>query len=52
VTRDVTDVIAQLPAVIEALTGVDLQKLIKRIPQMQEESEGAQGGASPEEKGT
>ena len=52
VTRDVTDVIAQLPAVIEALTGVDLQKLIKRIPQMQEESEGAQSGASPEEKGT
>lgn len=35
VTRDVTDVISQLPAVIEALTGVDLQELIRRVPHLQ-----------------
>jgi len=52
VTRDVTDVIAQLPAVIEALTGVDLQKLVRRVPQLREEGEGAKSGASPKEKGT
>jgi len=51
VTRDVTDVISQLPAVIEALTGVDLQKLIKRVPQLREEAEGAKSAAAPEEKG-
>lgn len=34
VTRDVTDVIAQLPAVIEALTGLKLEELISRVPQM------------------
>jgi len=42
VTRDVTDVISQLPAVIEALTGVDLQKMIKRVPQLREEGEKAE----------
>jgi flotillin len=34
VTRDVTDIISQLPAVIEALTGVNLQELVKRVPQI------------------
>ncbi len=37
VTKDVTEVIAQLPAVIEALTGVDLQKVIKRVPLLSEQ---------------
>ncbi len=32
VTRDVADVIAQVPAVIEALTGVRLQDIIQRLP--------------------
>jgi len=32
VTRDVADVIAQVPAVIEALTGVRLQDIIQRVP--------------------
>lgn len=32
VTKDVTDIIAQLPPVIEGLTGVDMETLIKNIP--------------------
>ncbi len=32
VTRDVADIIAQVPAVIEALTGVKLSEIIQRIP--------------------
>jgi len=36
VTKDVTEVIAQLPAVIEALTGVNLQEVLKRVPQLGE----------------
>ncbi len=39
VTRDVTDVISQLPAVIEALTGVDLQELLQRVPQLRAQRE-------------
>ena len=34
VTKDVIDVIAQLPPAIEALTGLKLQELISRIPEM------------------
>jgi len=36
VTRDVTDVVAQLPAVIEALTGVKLEEMIERLPAIRE----------------
>ena len=32
VTRDVTDTIAQLPAVVEALTGINLMDLLKNLP--------------------
>jgi flotillin len=32
VTRDVADIIAQVPPVIEALSGVDLKDLISRLP--------------------
>jgi flotillin len=32
VTKDVADIIAQLPPVIEGLTGIDLETLIKNIP--------------------
>jgi flotillin len=32
VTRDVTETMAQLPAVIEALTGMDLIELLQRLP--------------------
>ncbi len=44
VTRDVTDVIAQLPAVIEALTGLKLEEVIKRVPQISQ----AQANPKPE----
>jgi len=40
VTKDVTEIIAQLPEVIDALTGVDLQKLIEAVPALKE----AKGG--------
>jgi len=36
ITKDVTNVIAQLPPVIEALTGMRLEDLIKRVPQLGE----------------
>ena len=32
VTRDVAEVIAQLPPIIEALTGVKLEELVRRVP--------------------
>ncbi|UCC81112.1 MAG: flotillin [Candidatus Zixiibacteriota bacterium] len=32
-TKQVADVLAQLPAVVESLSGVDLKKLIEKIPQ-------------------
>jgi len=33
ITKQVADVLAQLPAVVESLSGVDLKKLIEKIPQ-------------------
>jgi flotillin len=32
ITRDVTQVVAELPAVLEALTGLKFEELIKRVP--------------------
>jgi flotillin len=32
ITRDVTDVVAQIPAVIEALTGLNVMDLLKNLP--------------------
>ena len=40
-TKDVADIISQLPAVIEALTGVDLQELIRNVPQLREKQTAA-----------
>jgi flotillin len=42
VTRDVAQVIAQLPPVIESLTGVKLEDLIERIPGLKGKSSKAQ----------
>ncbi len=36
ITGDVAKVIAQLPAVVEALSGIDVQNLVKQIPGMSE----------------
>jgi flotillin len=40
VTRDVTDIIAQLPVVIESLTGISLIDLLKNLPAMREAAKG------------
>jgi len=32
ITRDVTNVVAELPAILEALTGVSLEDMAKRVP--------------------
>lgn len=39
VTRDVTDVIAQLPPLIQALSGVDLAELVKGLPELKKAKE-------------
>jgi flotillin len=36
ITRDVTDVVSELPAVLEALTGIKLDDLAKRVPGMKD----------------
>lgn len=32
--KDVTEIIAQLPPVVEALTGVKLEELLKHLPRL------------------
>ena len=34
ITKDVTDIIAQLPPVLESLTGMDLENLLKKLPEL------------------
>lgn len=46
VTRDVTDAMAQLPAVIEALTGINMIDLLKNLPAVRE---AAKGGSEKKE---
>ena len=36
ITKDVVNIAAQLPPMLEALTGMDLQQLIKKIPLLKE----------------
>jgi flotillin len=38
-TRDITDMIAQLPPTLQALSGVDLQELIKALPALKKAKE-------------
>jgi flotillin len=49
VTRDVTDTVAQIPAVIEALTGLDLLGLLRNLPALKA-APGANGDAEPDGK--
>jgi len=42
VTKDVTDIVAQLPATIEALTGLSMTDLIKRVPELGRVKDAAQ----------
>jgi len=51
VTRDVTEIISQLPAVVEALTGIDILGTLKSLPgvkltEEQKEQEGLQASPS------
>jgi flotillin len=46
VTRDVTDTLAQVPVVIEALTGISLIDLLKNLPAVREAAKG--GGEKKE----
>ena len=43
VTRDVAEVIAQLPPIIEALTGVRLEELVRRVPGLKGTGEEGEG---------
>ncbi len=48
VTKQVADILAQLPVVIESLSGVDLKKLLKNFPAAEgkKEKPGKGGGQS------
>ena len=37
ITRDVTNVVAELPAILEALTGLRLEDMAKRVPHIRED---------------
>ncbi|MBM3334774.1 flotillin family protein [Candidatus Sumerlaeota bacterium] len=50
VTRDVTQIVAQLPAVIESLTGVKLDTLLEKIPGLREQTAQQQSSAPAESK--
>ena len=52
VTREVTNVLAQLPTVIESLSGVDVTKILAKLPQVEEGQKKAQkNGKDKESKG-
>jgi flotillin len=43
ITQDVTSIIAQLPPLVEALTGVDLTSVVKQVPKILEQTPRASG---------
>lgn len=51
VTKDVAEIIAQLPAVIESLTGISLKDLVSRIPQLKRTEREKAIEAIPEDEG-
>jgi flotillin len=44
VTRDVTDTVAQIPEVIEALTGINLMDLLRNLPAVKGAIKSSEGG--------
>jgi flotillin len=44
VTKDVTDIVAQVPATLEALTGIDLTETLKNLPGVREAASGGDEG--------
>jgi len=47
ITKDVTDIIAQVPPVVESLTGIDMETLIKNIPAIRKGMFEEQGWTEP-----
>jgi flotillin len=52
ITRDVTNVIAQLPPMVEALTGVKLEELLKRLPGLRGDTSNGSEDRGSEEAGS
>ena len=52
ITRDVTDIVAQVPAVVEALTGMRLQDLMSTLPKVGDAAAQGNGPAPDMPKGT
>jgi flotillin len=44
ITKDVTQIVAELPALLEALTGVKFDELVKRIPGLRDAAAATAGG--------
>jgi flotillin len=47
ITKDVADIVAQLPPIVEGLTGVDLAKMIQRLAEGKGDKPGLPGGGAP-----
>jgi flotillin len=47
ITKDVADIVAQLPPIVEGLTGVDLAKMIQRLAEGKGDKPGLPGGGTP-----
>jgi len=50
ITKDITEIIAQIPPVIESLTGVDMETLIKNIPAIRQGMFKDKGWTNPDEE--
>jgi len=50
VTADITQIISQLPPIIESLTGIQLEKLIEQVPALRNAVARKQSGAGGEDK--
>jgi flotillin len=48
ITKDVTQIVAELPEVLEALTGMRLEELMKRVPGMKDSGNGGGEAGGPD----
>jgi flotillin len=49
-TGDVTQIVAQLPPIIESLTGIKLEKLLEQVPGLKQSTSSAPSKEAPEAK--
>ncbi|MFC1850417.1 flotillin family protein [candidate division CSSED10-310 bacterium] len=49
ITGDVAEVLAQLPTVVESLTGVDLKKMLARLPQAGQKKDSPESDPQPQD---